>query len=1080
VAPAQLAMASGQPPLSESFLMSGMPLTSRRLFTDRSQIPSQVPQDPGGRFLMPVAAVHRASDQHDMGLSVEIHQQAAEGDLGPFAATFASGESLRYTPIVLSRSELVPFDQFRPFEAASTGHPLPTQFQEWTTEGFRETQMPCDPTDPATARWSKFWRGAGGTPSGGLHLNGLKASQHRGKCVAPNGAQDQLWATWVPGQAPYPAVDGPAWEQRTLQFRETGTKGQGVAVMIPMYQELCGGECPVGATAWEEEVRRRGLAWVDVATGKKPASFMGAGSVCGSLISVAETLREVRLKEQRGGLGEVPPAERWVTTLVADGRSRITKGSNPQNLRNLEAMGLYASLDHLYAQGQGGTPSLMEVALGVSCELDDTEAFTSEALKSRPRYRVNGHTVHAHLFERTLRLQADDNGEILEMKMMFLLKEFNGGKLDSQLWFFEGLVKHMAALNPGFDIATALIDAGTIPRPHHMLFADGRGPTSDRLGGQQIVMPLLKIVSELLEDPDAAGSCGAISVGKEWVSDYWLGGMEGIWPTVLLRRLFCAPDMVELAQHFEYTAGNLLDKAAESFFGYIPVLPGAFSCYRYSALTAPAGFTQKGVASCFCAPCAGPPPVDTKGCRPLDTYFRSITDIKSVNPYKANMFLAEDRILCFDLICRQNYRLLYVTGAPAWTDVPSRLPELIKQRRRWINGSFFALLYALLGFFMGFETLRGRWQVAWGSDSTGRPRRLLRFVWDHLVFFLEFLYQIVGAGLAFIMVANMFLGFYLILRGYAEYSDSPTWFLVTLVGKGLYVLLMAAAVIGAFGVKTDERAALCCGIFNCGFRFSLTQKYFHVLAMAFQVLFMLVVFLSYMNLIKAFQSDNASFAGVFDFEFSCDVAQAGTQGQCDSVNNAILGFVVMFGLTFAVSFTQLGLEAWQGRAEGLRALRHFVNQCGLFVLGFYAYMMLLPTYVNILMVYAFSNLHDTSWGTKGLENQAGAADQQASEMREFRTCFVLVWLAINGLLVTFITSGWNDLMKAANVSNSFLTWAEPMGFLEMQCLIGCAMMLFKAFGSVGGMVGRATRGTRRAGLQSLVAKLPARKGLQAV
>jgi cellulose synthase/poly-beta-1,6-N-acetylglucosamine synthase-like glycosyltransferase len=44
---------------------------------------------------------------------------------------------------------------------------------------------------------------------------------------------------------------------------------------------------------------------------------------------------------------------------------------------------------------------------------------------------------------------------------------------------------------------------------------------------------------------------------------------------------------------------------------------------------------------------------------------------------------------CFDRI------LKYVKGAIGETDVPDALPEFISQRRRWLNGSFFASTYAI-------------------------------------------------------------------------------------------------------------------------------------------------------------------------------------------------------------------------------------------------------------------------------------------------------------------------------------------------------------------------------------------------
>ena len=48
--------------------------------------------------------------------------------------------------------------------------------------------------------------------------------------------------------------------------------------------------------------------------------------------------------------------------------------------------------------------------------------------------------------------------------------------------------------------------------------------------------------------------------------------------------------------------------------------------------------------------------------------------------------------------CIANRVLRYVKGAVGETDVPDGLPEFINQRRRWLNGSFFAATYAIAHF----------------------------------------------------------------------------------------------------------------------------------------------------------------------------------------------------------------------------------------------------------------------------------------------------------------------------------------------------------------------------------------------
>ena len=62
------------------------------------------------------------------------------------------------------------------------------------------------------------------------------------------------------------------------------------------------------------------------------------------------------------------------------------------------------------------------------------------------------------------------------------------------------------------------------------------------------------------------------------------------------------------------------------------------------------------------------------------------------------MFLAEDRIMCLEILTKkgERYLLKYVPGAKAVTDPPTDFKTLLKQRRRWTNGSLFATIYSIL------------------------------------------------------------------------------------------------------------------------------------------------------------------------------------------------------------------------------------------------------------------------------------------------------------------------------------------------------------------------------------------------
>lgn len=175
-----------------------------------------------------------------------------------------------------------------------------------------------------------------------------------------------------------------------------------------------------------------------------------------------------------------------------------------------------------------------------------------------------GTPVTCHLFEKSVKLpQYSSHASYFEpLSLLVAIKEKNGGKLNSHLWLFQAFCR---CLNPRY---CCLLDIGTCPKENAIGL----------------------LYKSLEENPQLGGCAGEIRVRN---------------PKLL--------NILESSQNFEYKVAHLLDKTMESVFGYISVLPGAFSIFRWRAIQG----------------------------TPLIRYFRlEEHSINSIGPFLANMFLA--------------------------------------------------------------------------------------------------------------------------------------------------------------------------------------------------------------------------------------------------------------------------------------------------------------------------------------------------------------------------------------------------------------------------------------------------------
>ncbi|PGH00192.1 chitin synthase 1 [Polytolypa hystricis UAMH7299] len=414
---------------------------------------------------------------------------------------------------------------------------------------------------------------------------------------------------------------------------------------------------------------------------------------------------------------------------------------------------------------------------------------------------VNQKPVTAHMYEYTTQVSLDPDLKfkgaekgIVPCQMIFCLKEQNQKKLNSHRWFFNALGR---ALTPNVCI---LLDVGTKPEP----------------------TALYHLWKAFDQDSNVAGAAGEIKASK---GKKWLG---------LLNPLVAS-------QNFEYKMSNILDKPLESVFGYITVLPGALSAYRYHALQN-----------------------DSTGHGPLSQYFKGeMLHGKNADVFTANMYLAEDRILCWELVAKRDEQwvLKFVKSAVGETDVPDTVPEFISQRRRWLNGAFFAAVYSLIHF-----------RQIWKTDHT---------VWRKILLHIEFVYQFVSLVFTFFSLANFYLTFYFVAGSLAHKEVDPFGHNI---GKYIFIVLRYACVL-----------LICLQfILSMGNRPQGAKKMFFSGMIVYSIIMVYTVFAAlYMTVTQFLKSEDKDLADQFGSSM---------------FTNVIISTISTVGLYFIMSF--LYLDPW--------------------------------------------------------------------------------------------------------------------------------------------------------------------------
>ncbi|KAJ0413184.1 chitin synthase-domain-containing protein [Aspergillus carlsbadensis] len=601
---------------------------------------------------------------------------------------------------------------------------------------------------------------------------------------------------------------------------------------------------------------------------------------------------------------------------------------------------------------------------------------------------VDGRETVAHVFEYTTQLSVTANQQLVRphgseptnlppVQFIFCLKQRNSKKINSHRWLLNAFSR---ILNPEIII---LLDAGTKP-----------GPKS-----------LLALWEAFYNDKTLGGACGEIHamLGPRW--------RKVLNPLVA-------------AQNFEYKISNILDKPLEAAFGYVSVLPGAFSAYRYRAILG----------------------------RPIEQYFHGDhtlsaqlgkKGVEGMNIFKKNMFLAEDRILCFELVAKAGFKwhLGYVKAAKGETDVPEGAAEFINQRRRWLNGSFAASLYAIMHFGRIYRS----------------GHNLLRLLFLHV----QMVYNVVQLVMTWFSLASYWLTSSVIMdlvgtpsthnkeKGW-PWGNEASPIVNNFVKYGyLWVLMLQ------FMLALGNRPKSVVIPYTISFvYFALVQLY--VLVLSFYLV------------------GSVFTGGMLDFNLDDGVA-AFIRSFFSSTGGGIVLIALASTYGIYVVASILYLDPW-----------HILTSSWAYFLG-------MTTSINILMVYAFCNWHDVSWGTKGSDTadtlpsaktqqdatsknnfieevdkpQADIDSQFESTVKRalapfaadpedgsrgrtaddsyknFRSGLVGLWVCSNLLLALMITATGVDRMCLTNTST-----VRTQGFFQLILWITAGLSFFRFLGSL--------------------------------
>lgn len=480
----------------------------------------------------------------------------------------------------------------------------------------------------------------------------------------------------------------------------------------------------------------------------------------------------------------------------------------------------------------------------------------------------------------------------IKLNVFFNVKITNKGKLSSHLWFFQGFCKF---LQPQY---CALIDCGTKPAKNGLFNFFRVLEADEKVGG---LCGYMGVRYEKKPVPVANVRRSA----KQKFIDF-INGIRKINLEDVLNKIESIFD-IQKAQEFEYCFAHIFDKAFESTFGFIAVLPGAWSAYRWDALSEDNLLERE--------------------------YLQTVLDpnFQPQSLKQANKLLAEDRLLCLAIFTKRNkdYLLKYVPDAEANTDLLDTIPGLILQRKRWINGTWYALDYVL----------QYQNQIRFSAHSE----------WRKMLFHMLLTYSKLGMISTYFLMAAFLITYRILMfeffREYRSINDDSA----SLAGFFFYLFigLLEFLIFLCLLFKPNEKGV---------------TIVFRLLAHLLGILSLFSFILLLVLLGKEVFGNPTGYFGDQNLMRALSIA-----------NVACYLLIALMNPTRIWTLVRCAAD----------------------------YIYYTPTYLHIMIIYAFCRIDDLSWGTKGADSSEHSGNEQKFYLEKVE--FVGGWILANAIVTYIVT-----------------------------------------------------------------------------